>query len=85
MAQSLFADGTQCFDLRPALARLETPAAILWGREDRILPARHALAAGSECAIHRVKGAGHIPQYECPEPVARILARHLAGAEATAG
>ncbi|VDC33636.1 acetoin dehydrogenase dihydrolipoyllysine-residue acetyltransferase subunit [Pseudogemmobacter humi] len=85
MAQSLFADSTQCFDLRPALARLETPAAILWGREDRILPARHALAAGSECAIHRVEGAGHIPQYECPEPVARILARHLAGAEATAG
>lgn len=85
MAQSLFADGTQCFDLRPALARLETPAAILWGREDRILPARHALAASGECAIHRIKGAGHIPQYECPETVARILARHLAGAEAAAG
>lgn len=85
MAQSLFADGTQCFDLRPALARLETPTAILWGREDRILPARHALAASGECAIHRLAGAGHIPQYECPETVARILARHLAGAEATAG
>jgi pyruvate dehydrogenase E2 component (dihydrolipoamide acetyltransferase) len=82
MADALFADGTQTFDLRPALSRLTAPTAILWGREDHILPYRHALAADGEIAIHLIKGAGHIPHVECPDVVAAILSRHIAGTKA---
>lgn len=84
MAEALFGDGVQCFDLRAALSRLEVPTALLWGKQDEIIPARQALAAGGECAIHLLAEAGHIPQYEAADQVARILTRHLAGAEAVA-
>jgi pyruvate dehydrogenase E2 component (dihydrolipoamide acetyltransferase) len=84
MAEALFADSTQTFDLRPALGRLTAPTAILWGRDDHILPWRHALAADGEIAIHLIKGAGHIPHIERPDRVAAILSRHMLASEAGA-
>lgn len=82
MAGALFPDGVQAFDLRPALARLVAPTAILWGRQDRIVPFSQVLAAGGDFAIHLLAAAGHVPQIECPDRVARVLVRHLAAAEA---
>lgn len=84
MAAALFADGVQTFDLRAALARLDLPAQILWGRQDHILPQRHALAADGEFAIHLLAGAGHVPQVECPDRVARIIMRQVSAVEAPA-
>jgi len=78
MADVLFPDGVQSFDLRAALGRVTAPTAILWGRQDHILPYRQALAVTGDFAIHLLEGAGHIPQIECPDRVARILARHIA-------
>jgi pimeloyl-ACP methyl ester carboxylesterase len=83
MTDALFPDGTQSFDLRPALARLDLPTAIIWGRKDRILPYRHAFAAEGEVAIHLLREAGHVPHIECPERVGGILRRHWAAAEAS--
>ena len=82
MAEILFPDGVQPFDLRPALGRIECPTAVIWGRHDHILPHRHSLAPAGDFAIHLLSAAGHVPQIECPDRVARILARHLAGAMA---
>ncbi len=82
MAEALFPDGVQAFDLRPALSRLRMPACVIWGRQDHILPYRQLLAADGEVAIHLLTGAGHVPQIECPDRVARIVARSLAAAEA---
>lgn len=76
MAAALFPDGTQTFDLRAALERLTYPTQIIWGRQDHILPQRHALVAQTDCAIHLRDRAGHIPQIECPDRVARIIS-HL--------
>ena len=84
MAEALFPDGVQAFDLRAALARLTAPAQILWGRQDRILPWRHALAGDGDFAIHLLAGAGHIAHVECPERVARIIARLIAAETAPA-
>ena len=81
LAEALFPDGTQTFDLRPALARLTVPAAILWGRRDHILPHRHVFAAEGEVAMHLFKSAGHVPQVECPDRIAAVLRRHMAAAE----
>ena len=73
MIPALFPDGTQSFDLRAALERLACPMQIIWGRQDHILPMRHALVAQTDCAIHLLDRAGHIPQIECPDRVARII------------
>ena len=80
MAQVLFPDGVQPFDLRPAFARLDCPTTVIWGKSDHILPNRHAIGATGDFALHLLVGAGHVPQIECPDRVARILLRHLAAA-----
>ncbi len=75
MADTLFPDGVQPFDLRAALARAAMPTAIIWGRQDRIIPWQQALAPNGDFAIHLMQGAGHIPHIECPDRVAAIIAR----------
>jgi pimeloyl-ACP methyl ester carboxylesterase len=77
MADALFPDGVQAFELRPALDRLTAPTAIIWGRSDHIVPWRHALAARGEMALHLLPEVGHIPHVECPGTVAGILARNM--------
>ncbi|MGE6738825.1 acetoin dehydrogenase dihydrolipoyllysine-residue acetyltransferase subunit [Allorhizobium pseudoryzae] len=82
MADALFPDGVQAFDLRPAFARLSMPAAILWGRRDQVTPFRHALSVEADFALHFLSGIGHIPHFECPERVAKIVERQFAAVEA---
>jgi pyruvate dehydrogenase E2 component (dihydrolipoamide acetyltransferase) len=81
MAQALFPDGVQAFDLRPALQRVECPIQIIWGRSDQIIPHAHAIRADGEFALHLLAGAGHIPQIECPERVARMIHRMIRSVE----
>lgn len=77
MADTLFPDGVQSFDLRAALARLTVPTAIIWGRRDHIIPWQHSLSARGEMALHLLHEIGHIPHVECPATVAGILARNM--------
>ena len=77
LAQVLFPDGVQPFDLRPALSRVTCPTAMIWGRQDHILPWRQAIQVTGDFALHLLADAGHVPQVECPDRLARILARHL--------
>ena len=81
MAEALFPDGVQAFDLRAALQRIDVPTQILWGRSDHILPTAHGILAEGEFALHLLTGAGHIPQIECPERVARITNRLINAVE----
>ena len=74
LAAVLFPDGVQAFDLRAALRRVAVPTRILWGRADRILPWRQALAAPGRVALHLFEGVGHLPQIEAPEAVAALVA-----------
>lgn len=77
LAAALFPDGVQAFDLRAALDRIEPPTAIVWGRQDAIIPWRHALRAPGRIALHLFDGAGHVPQFELPEAVAAVLRRMM--------
>jgi pimeloyl-ACP methyl ester carboxylesterase len=58
------------------LGALRAPAAIIWGEADGIIPPEvgarmHRLIAGSRFEL--VPRCGHLPQQECPEPVARAV------------
>ena len=77
MAQRLFPDATQAFDVRAALSRLSIPSRIIWGRQDRVLPWQHCLAAPGSTALHLFDQMGHVPHLEAPEAVGRLLKEPL--------
>ncbi len=77
LAAVLFPDGVQAFDLTAALDRVSAPTALIWGRDDHILPWKQALGAPGEVALHLMRGVGHVPHIEDPEALAAILGRQL--------
>ncbi len=77
LADTLFPDGVQGFDVSATLARVTAPTAIVWGRSDHIIPWRHALAAPGDMALHLLHDIGHIPHVERPSAIAGILARNM--------
>jgi pyruvate dehydrogenase E2 component (dihydrolipoamide acetyltransferase) len=77
LAGVLFPDGVQAFDLRAALDRIETPTRIIWGRQDRIIPWKHALRAPGRIGLHLFEGTGHMPQIECAEAVGKIMTSYV--------
>ncbi|MCR9122427.1 MAG: acetoin dehydrogenase dihydrolipoyllysine-residue acetyltransferase subunit [Phyllobacteriaceae bacterium] len=77
MADTLFPDGTQAFDLRPALGRIAMPARIIWGKRDAIIDWRHALAAPGPVALHLFDGLGHMPHMEAPDAIGQCIAATL--------
>jgi pimeloyl-ACP methyl ester carboxylesterase len=59
-----------------ALAHLEVPVSIIWGRKDRYLNpslAREIAALFEQPSVHLVTDAGHYPQYDQPDQVAELL------------
>jgi pimeloyl-ACP methyl ester carboxylesterase len=56
--------------------RLPVPATIAWGERDRLLHPRQALRAAQELPGARMltlRGCGHVPTYDDPAQVARVL------------
>ena len=59
----------------------EIPTLIVWGTEDRMIPAWHATMAHQAIAGSRVElfeGAGHFPHLDDPERFARVLGDFVA-------
>lgn len=62
-------------NLRRFLARITNPALVVWGTEDRLLPAAQAplwVAALPDARLHLVEGAGHLLAQERPETMTAI-------------
>jgi pimeloyl-ACP methyl ester carboxylesterase len=62
------------------LSELAIPVQLIWGADDPLFPAAHALRAHSLIAGSRlavIEGAGHTPQAERPEEFNRVLNRFL--------
>jgi len=63
--------------LAPALARLDRPALVLWGKRDRFVPAEQAerqRESFPSAEIEILEGVGHYGHLEAPEPIAeRVL------------
>ena len=73
LREMLFPCGTQVFDVRPDLARIEVPARVLVGNEDRIIPPHQAERLPAAFALHRLAGVGHMPQIEVPALTAALI------------
>jgi pyruvate dehydrogenase E2 component (dihydrolipoamide acetyltransferase) len=73
IAATWFAGGRQreIFDL----AALAMPVQLIWGREDRIIPAAHGEAIAGGLSVHILDGAGHLPHMEKTAEVNRLIAR----------
>lgn len=84
LAEILFPDGTQSFDLSAAMERVEAPFKIIWGKQDRIFPWQHALRVSDAAGLHLLDNAGHIPHIERPEAVASPLLENFRSGEVQA-
>ncbi len=62
------------------LDKIRTPALVLWGKEDRLLPPEEGLRLSSDLAGARLlvpPGIGHLPQEEAPEQFSRAVSQFL--------
>ncbi len=66
-------DGSQQVDLRGDLEGLAVPIRIVHGRDDLIVPWRHALNAPATTALHLIPECGHMPHWSAPETLEQIL------------
>ncbi len=57
------------------LRGIDLPVALIWGRQDRMIPPRIAELASSKFGwpLHVIDGAGHVPHIEQPEAFLRAL------------
>jgi pyruvate dehydrogenase E2 component (dihydrolipoamide acetyltransferase) len=82
IAGRAFADGVQQVLVADRLGELDLPVLVVWGREDRIIPAAHAAFAPASATVVVLEGAGHSPHMEAVAEVNAALESHLAGVRA---
>ena len=83
LADGVFPGGAQRWVEPGAVAGLGVPVLVVWGAEDRIVPAAHAeAAAGAGAAVEIVAGAGHMVQMEAAPRVNSLITAHVARAAA---
>jgi len=77
LSRGVFDDGRQAE--QPGLRLGETGKSVLviWGREDRIIPAHHAGSAPPGATVEVLDGAGHMVQMERANDVNRLLKQHV--------
>lgn len=76
IASANFANGHQKQSFADRLAALKPPAQVIWGREDRIIPARHAESLPAALAVHVLDGAGHMVHMEKAGEVNALIRVH---------
>ncbi len=81
LAASAFSRSGQNVNYFDRLGELEVPVLLVWGELDRVLPARHAVAANAALPAFRLEimeGVGHVPQVEAAPAFAAVVNRWLA-------
>ena len=79
LADAVFPGGAQSWVEPGLIAGLEAPALVIFGAEDRIVPASHADAAAG-ATVEIVDGAGHMVQMEAAPRVNSLISAHIARA-----
>ena len=80
ISKGMFEDGRQTLVLADRLGDLKMPVQVIWGAEDKIIPAAHADALPDGAGRHVLQGAGHMVHMEKAADVNRLLADFIAGA-----
>ncbi|ASW01927.1 acetoin dehydrogenase dihydrolipoyllysine-residue acetyltransferase subunit [Paraburkholderia aromaticivorans] len=73
IAASAFDGDVQRTGYRDRLAELVPRALVIWGAEDRIIPASHAQGLHGDIRVHVLEGKGHMVQMEAASEVNRLL------------
>lgn len=71
IARAWFDGDRQRVSVREQIASLNAPVELIWGRDDRIIPAAHA--QGSIGSTHIIDSAGHLPHLEKASEVLRLV------------
>ncbi len=78
LSRGLFSGGRQAEQPGLRLGETGKPVLVIWGREDRIIPAHHAASAPPGATVAVLEGAGHMVQMERANDVNRLLMQHVA-------
>ena len=70
IAGAWFDGDRQRVSIRDQLAALRIPVQIIWGKDDRIIPASHAQGMPD---VHIIDAAGHLPHLEKASEVLRLI------------
>jgi pyruvate dehydrogenase E2 component (dihydrolipoamide acetyltransferase) len=77
IAGAMYPSGRQTAVLTGQLDRLQAPALVVWGAEDRVLPAAHGQALAGQARVEVLAGAGHSPHMEAANEVNRLVGGFL--------
>ena len=73
IADQFFPGGKQAAVLGDRLGELSIPIQVIWGSEDRILPASHAESLPANVKTQIISGSGHMVQMEAAAEVNRAI------------
>lgn len=79
LAAALFGGGRQSAQPARRLSGTAPALLVIWGREDRIIPAAHAANAPAGARVHVLDGAGHMAMMEKASEVNALLHALLSG------
>ena len=79
ISAAVFPESRQATVLRERLSELACPAQVIWGAEDRIVPAVHAQGLPSAVAVHLLDGVGHMAHMEAAGEVNRLVGAMAGG------
>ena len=78
LAEEWFPNGIQRAGWSEIVGAVDVPTQIIWGRNDRIIPAAHGDALAGRLPVHILDAAGHLPHMEKSGEVNRLIARFIA-------
>ncbi|MEZ5924303.1 MAG: acetoin dehydrogenase dihydrolipoyllysine-residue acetyltransferase subunit [Hyphomicrobiaceae bacterium] len=64
--------------LREILTTTKVPAQIIWGAEDRIIPASQVRGLPAHIPVHILSNVGHMPMMEAAAEVTKLIGEHVA-------
>jgi pyruvate dehydrogenase E2 component (dihydrolipoamide acetyltransferase) len=79
IADATFAGGRQALELTARLGEIRAPVQLIWGRQDRIIPAGHAEGLPESVRVHLLDDAGHMVHMEKAAEVNDLIKAFVAG------
>jgi pyruvate dehydrogenase E2 component (dihydrolipoamide acetyltransferase) len=78
LLDTMVVDGSQGLDAAALLRDVDIPRVVVWGADDRIIPAAHARSVPAATAVHIEEAAGHMVHMECPAAVVAAVEEAIA-------